>query len=229
MWKALPKSHHHYKRPSEYLVEKSPTSTRLTLFWRSVFLGVEILQRESVLPIIDRMVAGSSFPKLLVYDFRQDDPKKCTSARLRKFRLVRSLASLKRIPSSAIVLNPTSSLTLSHEDRELIQREGLVALDCSWNMSEDVFDRNIPGINRRLPILLAGNPTNYGIAGRLSTAEALAAGLILTGFRQPAEVILSLFKWGETFLSLNQDPLEKYAAANSPELSALEDEFFGLR
>jgi pre-rRNA-processing protein TSR3 len=95
-------------------------------------------------------------------------------------------------------------------------------------LAEDVFGRDIPGINRRLPILLAGNPTNYGIAGRLSTAEALAAALILTGFRQPAGVILSLFKWGQTFLSLNQDPLEKYVAAKSPELSALEEDFFGL-
>jgi len=134
---------------------------------------------------------------------------------------------MRRIPSSAIVLNPTSSKTLSLEDKELIQRNGLVALDCSWNMSEGVFDRNIPGNNRRLPILLAGNPTNYGIPGRLSTAEALAAALILTGFRKPAEQILSLFKWGGTFLSLNHDPLEKYAAAKSPELSGLEEDFFG--
>jgi pre-rRNA-processing protein TSR3 len=96
-------------------------------------------------------------------------------------------------------------------------------------LSEGVFDRSIPGNNRRLPILLAGNPTNYGIAGRLSTAEAIAAALILTGFRKPAEVILSLFRWGETFLSLNQDPLESYAAARSSELSFLEEEFFGSR
>jgi rRNA small subunit aminocarboxypropyltransferase len=173
------------------------------------------------------MTLERSVPKLMVYEFRQDDPKKCTSARLRKFRLVRSLGSLKRVPSSAVVLNPTSSRTLSHEDRELVQLDGLVALDCSWNLSEDIFDRDFPGINRRLPILLAGNPTNYGIASRLSTAEALAAALILTGFRQPANAILSLFKWGETFLSLNRDPLEKYAAAKSQELSDLEEDFFG--
>src|SRR3989442_13433844 len=165
------------------------------------------------------MTVEPSVPKLMVCEFRQDDPKKCTSARLRKFRLVRSLPSLKRIPSSAIVLNPTSSRTLSHEDRELVQRHGLGALDCSWNLSEDVFDRNIPGINRRLPVLLPRNPTNYGIAGRLSTAEALAAALILTGFRQPASAIQPLFTCGATFLSLNQDPLEKYAVAKSPELS----------
>jgi len=185
------------------------------------------LHEALILPDISGLTLEPSVPKLMVYEFRQDDPKKCTSARLRKFRLVRSLRSLKRIPSSAVVLNPTSSRTLSREDRELVHREGLVALDCSWNLSEDIFERDIPGINRRLPTLLAGNPTNYGIAGRLSTAEALAAALILTGFRQPANAILSLFKWGETFLSLNQDPLEKYAAAKSPELSGLEEDFFG--
>lgn len=183
---------------------------------------------ESIIPNTARKAVGSSFPKLLVYEFRQDHPKKCTSARLRKSRLVQSLLNMRRIPSSAIVLNPASSKTLSLEDRELIQRNGLVALDCSWNLSEGVFDRDIPGNNRRLPTLLAGNPINYGIPGRLSTAEALAAALILTGFRQPAEMILSLFKWGETFLSLNQDPLESYATARSSEISLLEEEFFGL-
>jgi len=183
----------------------------------------------SVLPTIAPVAVRSSSPRLLVYEFRQDDPKKCTSARLRKSRLVQSLPNMRRIPSSAIVLNPTSSKTLSFEDRELTLRHGLVALDCSWNSSEGVFDRNIPGNNRRLPILLAGNPTNYGIQGRLSTAEALAAALILTGFRKSAEGILSLFNWGQTFLSLNQDPLESYAAAKSSEISFLEEEFFGSR
>ena len=183
---------------------------------------------ESVRQSTARMASASAFPKLLVYDFGQDDPRKCTSARLRKSRLVRNLPNMRRIPPSAVVLNPTSSKTLSYEDRELIQRNGLVALDCSWNLSEGVFDRNIPGNNRRLPILLAGNPTNYGIAGRLSTAEALAAALILTGFREPAKVILSLFRWRQTFLSLNHEPLESYAVAKSSEISLLEEEFFGL-
>ena len=168
-------------------------------------------------------------PKLLVCDFRQDDPRKCTSAKLRKSRLVQTLPNLRRIPSSAVVLNPSSSKTLSSEDRDLILRNGLVALDCSWNLSENIFDQNIPGHNRRLPTLLAGNPTSYGIPSRLSTAEALAAALILTGFRQLGEAILSQFKWGETFLSLNQGPLESYGTAKSSEISLLEEEFFGSR
>ena len=216
------------KRPCRRLIFKkiSPTST-CPYRARDYSPSDDILHEKSTEPGVARIMRESSVPNLMVYEFRQDDPKKCTSARLRKFRLVRSLASMKRVPSSAIVLNPTSSRTLSNEDRELVQRDGLVALDCSWNLSKDIFDRNIPGNNRRLPILLAGNPTNYGIASRLSTAEALAAALILTGFRQHAGVILSLFKWGGTFLSLNQDPLERYAAAKSSELSPLEEEFFG--
>ena len=162
----------------------------------------------------------------MVYEFRQDDPKKCTSARLRKFQLVQGLRSLSQISSWAIVLNPASSRTLSHGDRESIQYHGLVGLDCSWNLSEQIFNRNIPGENRRLPLLLAGNPTNYGIAGRLSTAEALAAALILTGFRESGEKILSIFKWGNTFLSLNREPLKKYSTAQSSDLSSIEKEYF---
>lgn len=148
----------------------------------------------------------------MVYDFHQDDPKKCTSAKLRKFHLVRQLFSLNQIASSAIVLNPESSTTLSSKDRSQMSQYGLVGIDCSWNKAQHVFEKNIRGENRRLPPLLAGNPTNYGIIGRLSTAEAIAAALIITGFRDQGEKILSLFKWGPTFLSLNQDPLEGYAA-----------------
>lgn len=103
---------------------------------------------------------------------------------------------------------------------------GLVGLDCSWNLSEKIFDRNIRGDNKRLPLLLAGNPTSYGIVGRLSTAEALAAALILTGFPESAEKILSLFKWGHTFLALNREPLEKYSTAQPSDLFMIEREYF---
>lgn len=165
--------------------------------------------------------------RLMVYDFRQDDPRKCTSAKLRKFRLVRSLNGLKQIHRSSIVLNPDSSKTLSKNDRPLVENHGLVALDCSWNLSEEIFQRNIPGENRQLPALLAGNPTNYGVLGKLSTAEALAAALYITGFAEEAKRVLSIFKWGDTFLSLNQEPLEAYARSPLDELPEREKEFFG--
>lgn len=176
--------------------------------------------------VFSSQVSRSISPRVMVYEYRQDDPRKCTSARLRKFGLARNLSSMSHIPSRSIVLNPTSSKTLSIEDRNLVQKQGLVGLDCSWNLSDGIFDRNFPGENRRLPLLLAGNPTSYGIAGRLSTAEALAAALILTGYQEQGEKILSLFKWGATFLSLNHEPLEKYSSAQPSDLSLIEREYF---
>jgi len=144
----------------------------------------------------------------MIYDFHQDDPRKCTSAKLRKFRYARPLFHLSKIPRNAIVLNPASEETLSHSDRTVIQQYGLVGLDCSWKKSEEIFARKFSGKNRRLPPLLAGNPTNYGMLGMLSTVEALASALIITGFRKEGEKILSLFNWGDTFLTLNEEPLE---------------------
>jgi pre-rRNA-processing protein TSR3 len=58
---------------------------------------------------------------------------------------------------------------------------------------------------------LAGNPTNYAKPGRLSSVEAIAAALYITGFRNLAQRILREFSWGETFLTLNHDPLEDYS------------------
>ena len=165
-------------------------------------------------------------PRLMIYEYRQDDPRKCTSARLRRFHLAHSLRSFSQISPRSIVLNPASTRTLSHQDRQPIIDHGLVGLDCSWNLSEEIFNRNIPGDNRRLPLLLAGNPTSYGIAGRLSTAEALGAALILTGFQEFGEKILSLFKWGPTFLTLNREPLKKYSTVRPSDLSLIEREYF---
>jgi pre-rRNA-processing protein TSR3 len=162
----------------------------------------------------------------LIYGYHQDDPSKCTSAKLQKFHLARQLYSLKDIPRSAIVLNPSGNLTLSFQDRSLIEQYGLVGLDCSWNLSDDIFQNNIKGESRRLPTLLAGNPTNYSIRGRLSTAEALAAALIITGFEKEAHRLLAVFTWGRTFLTLNKEPLEAYSKTSVDEMSRQEQEYF---
>ena len=165
-------------------------------------------------------------PRVMVYDYHQDDPSKCTSAKLQKFHLAQQLRSLRQIPRSAIVLNPSSNRTLSFQDRPLIEQHGLVGLDCSWNLSEDILENNIKGENRRLPTLLAGNPTNYSIRGRLSTAEALAAALVITGFGKEAQHLLAVFNWGNTFLTLNKEPLEAYSRTPVDEMSKQEQEYF---
>jgi pre-rRNA-processing protein TSR3 len=164
----------------------------------------------------------------MVYEYRQDDPKKCTAARLRKFGLVEQLRNLRAVPASSVVLNPIADNRISREDRTTVENSGLVGLDCSWNRSEEIFPQRILGTPRRLPALLAGNPTNYAVLGKLSTAEALAAALFITGFTTQAHKILSFFKWGATFLTLNKDPLEAYAKASLSDLPSLEAEFFNL-
>jgi len=164
----------------------------------------------------------------MVYEYRQDDPKKCTAARLRKFGLVESLRNIRRVPISSIVLNPVAETRISRDDQLLVAEHGIVGLDCSWNRSEGIFSQRVPGELRRLPALLAGNPTNYAILGRLSTAEALAAALFITRFSAQAERILALFKWGPTFMTLNRDPLEAYAESSASNLETVESEFFDL-
>lgn len=162
----------------------------------------------------------------MIYDYHQDDPKKCTAARLEDLHLAEPLHSLRRIPPSAIILNPFSNRTLSFEDRSILQQHGLVGLDCSWNKIESSLRGNIRGENRRIPLLLAGNPTNYSSRGKLSTVEALAAALIITGFSGKAKELLRIFSWGETFLTLNKDPLREYAETPSEQMSEREREYF---
>ena len=43
--------------------------------------------------------------------------------------------------------------------------------------------------------------------------EALVAALFIAGFREKASQLLSIFKWGHTFIELNQERLENYAKA----------------
>ena len=165
-------------------------------------------------------------PRIFICDFHQDDPTKCTAAKLERLHLAQPIRNLQRIPKNAIVLNPTATRTLSLEDRQTIEDYGLVGLDCSWNLSDMVFRENIRGENRRLPTLLAGNPTNYSSRGRLSTAEALAAALMITGFKKRAEEILNAFRWGKTFLTLNSEPLKEYSEASRSDIFEREREFF---
>ena len=75
--------------------------------------------------------------------------------------------------------------------------------------------------------MLASNPVNYGKPHKLSSIEALAAGLYIMGFSERASQLLSLFKWGPTFLSLNHEPLESYSTANTDiEITSVEAEYF---
>ena len=110
--------------------------------------------------------------QLLVYHANQCDPKKCSGKKLARFGLVRITAHINQL-RPFLVLSPFSEKALSPEDRGV---SGLAALDCSWANAEEVFSR-ISLQERALPFLVAANPVNYGKPFKLSTVEALAAGL----------------------------------------------------
>ena len=144
--------------------------------------------------------------KLQVLMFYQDDPKKCTAAKMVKFGLAQNI---KKIGNSGLVLDPFSEQTLMPKDKSSIQ--SIVGIDCSWNLAEQAFSKKFNGIKRKLPPLLAGNPVNYSKLNKLTTVEALAASLFILGLKEQGMELLDKFKWGHTFYELNQNLLEEYS------------------
>jgi pre-rRNA-processing protein TSR3 len=152
-------------------------------------------------------------PRLTIYHANQCDPKRCTGLRLKRRGLARLVTKTRFLPKRAVVLNPYSEIAFSPADRKRVEDFGLVALDCSWEHAEKVLLKHVKGTSRCLPILIAGNPVNFGKATKLTTAEALAAALYIAGFKPEAAALLSIFTWGHTFLELNHALLENYASA----------------
>jgi pre-rRNA-processing protein TSR3 len=148
-----------------------------------------------------------------VYHAKQCDPKKCTALKLKRYNLVRVVNRVRELPRGAIILDPFTPKAFSPKDRERLQKRGLAALDCSWVHATEVFDLSTHGTLRCLPYLVAANPVNYGVPTKLSTVEALAAALYIAGFLEQAEELLSKFKWGLHFVTLNEELLEGYVQA----------------
>ena len=165
-------------------------------------------------------------PRLTIYHASQCDPKRCTGLKLKRHGLARLTSKMKFLPKRAVVLNPFSEIAFSPTDRKRIESFGLAALDCSWKHANRILLNQVKGTSRCLPILLAGNPVNFGKATKLTTVEALAGALYIAGFKVEAENLLSIFKWGHTFLELNFELLEDYAAAkDSTEIVELQRSF----
>ncbi|MFB6266841.1 MAG: DUF367 family protein [Halodesulfurarchaeum sp.] len=151
-----------------------------------------------------------------------DDPEKCTARKLARFDLATLHGSNADTPYG-LVLDPFAERALSPADRDTSDR--LVAMDLSWETAESAHFE-LSGEHRALPFLLAGNPVNFGRPFRLTTVEAFAGGLYILGEREQAERLLSKFRWGQTFLDLNEEPLRRYAAcADSSEVVAVQDEY----
>jgi pre-rRNA-processing protein TSR3 len=154
-------------------------------------------------------LSGDRLPAVVDVHVRyegDDDPEKCTARALSRFGLA-ELHRTDRGTPYGVVLNPHAERALSPADAGA---GALVALDCSWESAGEARF-SLAGDHRALPYLVAANPVNFGRPFRLTTVEALAAGLVILGERDAAERLLGKFRWGETFLELNAEPLARYA------------------
>jgi len=131
---------------------------------------------------------------LKVLMLKQDDPKKCSAAKLVKFGLAKPVT---RTTSRTLILNPFSKKILLESDKKLVH--SITGIDCSWNLAVPAFQKPFSGISRKLPPLLAGNPMNYSKLNKLSTVEALAGAVYILGDPDLTHNLLQKFKWGNTF------------------------------
>jgi pre-rRNA-processing protein TSR3 len=161
---------------------------------------------------------------VFVIDYGQDDPAKCTAKKMVRMGLATEVTRKFHAPNTTMVLNPFAGTVLSPLDAGC---KSMLAIDCSWNLAQEVFFRKIGGKHRRLPALLAANPTNYSRLGILSSLEAVAATLFILGEEKDAWEFLNIYKWGPTFSTLNHDPLQEYSKASSEiEIEEIERSFF---
>jgi len=117
---------------------------------------------------------------------------------------------------------------VSPKDVDIVADYGISGINCSWNRLEEIpFNLMGKGKNQRLlPILLAANTVNYGKPSKLNTAEAIAACLYITGYKEDARIILSTFSYGEEFIKLNADALEAYSTCSGPEeINAIHNDY----
>jgi len=141
---------------------------------------------------------------------KQDDPKKCTAAKLVKFGLANNVHKTSK---KTLVLDPFAEKTLLNKDKKLIR--SVTGIDCSWSLADKTFVKKFTGIRRKLPPLFAGNPVNYSKLNKLTTVEAISAALYILGHQDLSLKMLDKFKWGHTFYELNKELLNEYSKLES--------------
>ena len=76
--------------------------------------------------------------------FYQDDPKKCTAAKLIKFGLAKKITKSQ---SKTVLLHPYAEKTLFNHEKSFFN--SITGIDCSWNLAEQVFQKDFVGISRK--------------------------------------------------------------------------------
>ena len=161
-----------------------------------------------------------------LYSYRDNscDPRKCTIKKLERAGLVKIVQKISHIPRNTLLLDPTAEQAVSPTDKNV---KSITALDCSWEVL-DTGSVKSWRIRRALPFLVAANPINFGRPFRLTSAEAIAATLVILGEWGQAEAVMAKFSWGSRLFELNEEPLSLYAAAkDSTEVVAIQNSYIG--
>ncbi len=155
---------------------------------------------------------------------REDDPTKSTMKKLERFGLAERIDA--RCIGRKATLTPYGNSYIKRSDSTILSKYGLNVIDGSWARIEGISKMRLVN-SRRVPALLAANPVNYGKLEILSSAEALAAALFITGYNDMADRILEKFKWGPNFIVLNREPLSDYAECQTDQqVRTVENEYF---
>lgn len=157
---------------------------------------------------------------------REDDPLKNTAVKMVRMGLA-TLVDARRLRARPVVLDPYSQEYLGPWLRDTVLQQGILVVDASWRRLSPSRFTGIRGLHVKLPPLLPGNPVNYGKPCILSSIEAVAASLYITGFHEEYSRLLGLYKWMETFHELNKELLDAYSKSKTPgELESAISEFW---
>lgn len=181
-------------------------------------ISPEVLEEEINNKQSDPKQNDGSQVRVVMFEFKQNDPKMDTGMRLVRFEKAQALPPSQAPAFKGLVLSSEAQLLASPADREILLQYGLAGINCSWNRLDEIpFRKCGKGLKlqRKLPYLIAANTVNYGRPFKLCTAEASAATLFLCGFEKQARDMLSCFQWGEEFWKLNDLGFQYYCGAGS--------------
>lgn len=124
------------------------------------------------------------------------------------------------------MLSPFAHEYLTREDSKIFARRGLCVIEGSWNRISSISEIQSK-FSRVLPLIVPSNPVNFGKPGKLSSAEATASALYIMGFQDRADEVMSKFKWGATFISMNRNLLDDYSLCkDNNDILEVEDSYF---
>ncbi|CAL4121699.1 unnamed protein product, partial [Meganyctiphanes norvegica] len=151
-----------------------------------------------------------------MWDLKHCDPKKCSGRKLVRMEMVRVLRLGQRF--NGLCLSPQGKKCVSPEDSSILLERGLAVIDCSWNrLKETPFNKMKSTHPRLLPYLLVFNSPLYGktCTVRLSTIDSVRLTRFFACEKEIAELYLNKFKWGQTFIEVNRELLDKYASCKT--------------